>query len=62
MEPGEESPVPLFGLQPVIARDRVRYVGEPVAIVVATDPKKMFATIRVDTSADPSPLMPDDLC
>jgi CO/xanthine dehydrogenase Mo-binding subunit len=38
MEPGEESPVPLFGLQPVIARDRVRYVGEPVAIVVATDP------------------------
>jgi DHA1 family bicyclomycin/chloramphenicol resistance-like MFS transporter len=31
-------------------------------IVVATDPKKMFATIRVDTSADPSPLMPDDLC
>ena len=38
MEPGEESLVPLFGLQPVLARDRVRYVGEPVAIVVATDP------------------------
>jgi len=38
MEAGEESPVPLFGLQPIIARDRVRYVGEPVAIVVATDP------------------------
>jgi carbon-monoxide dehydrogenase large subunit len=38
MEAGEESPVPLFGLQPVIARDRVRYVGEPVAIVLATDP------------------------
>jgi len=38
MESGEESPVPLFGLQPIIARDRVRYVGEPVAIVVATDP------------------------
>jgi len=31
-------------------------------IVVATDPTKMFATIRVDTSADPSPLMPDDIC
>ncbi len=38
MEAGEESPVPLFGLQPIIARDRVRYVGEPVAIVVADDP------------------------
>ncbi len=38
MESGEESPVPLFGLQPIIARDRVRYVGEPVAIVIATDP------------------------
>ena len=25
-------------LQPVIAADRVRYVGEPVAVVVATDP------------------------
>jgi DHA1 family bicyclomycin/chloramphenicol resistance-like MFS transporter len=31
-------------------------------IVVATDPRKMFAAIRVDTSADPTPLMPDDLC
>ena len=30
--------MPLFGLQPIIARDRVRYVGEPVAIVVADDP------------------------
>jgi aerobic carbon-monoxide dehydrogenase large subunit len=38
MEAGEESPVPLFGLQPIIAHDRVRYVGEPVAIVIATDP------------------------
>jgi CO/xanthine dehydrogenase Mo-binding subunit len=37
MEAGEESPVPLFGLQPIIAGDRVRYVGEPVAIVLATD-------------------------
>src|SRR4029453_12995603 len=31
-------------------------------IVLATEPKKMFAAIRVDTSADPTPLMPDDLC
>ena len=31
-------------------------------IVVATEPTKMFATIRVDTSADPTPLMPDDIC
>lgn len=38
MEAGEESPVPEWGLQPVIASDRVRYVGEPVAFVVATDP------------------------
>ncbi len=38
MESGEESPVPLFGLQPIIACDRMRYVGEPVAIVLATDP------------------------
>jgi CO/xanthine dehydrogenase Mo-binding subunit len=38
MEAGEESPVPTFGLQPIIASERVRYVGEPVAIVVAVDP------------------------
>jgi DHA1 family bicyclomycin/chloramphenicol resistance-like MFS transporter len=31
-------------------------------IVRATEPNKMFAAIRVDTSADPTPLMPDDLC
>ena len=30
--------MPLFGLQPIIARDRVRYVGQPVAIVIAADP------------------------
>ena len=24
--------------QPILARDRVRYVGEPVAVVFATDP------------------------
>jgi DHA1 family bicyclomycin/chloramphenicol resistance-like MFS transporter len=31
-------------------------------IVLATEPTKMFAAIRVDTSADPTPLMPDGLC
>jgi MFS transporter, DHA1 family, multidrug resistance protein len=32
------------------------------AIVALTEPKKMFARIAVDTSADPTPMMPDDLC
>jgi DHA1 family bicyclomycin/chloramphenicol resistance-like MFS transporter len=31
-------------------------------IVLATEPTKMFARLKVDTSADPTPLMPDDLC
>ena len=31
-------------------------------IVVATEPRKLFAAIPVDTSADPTPMMPDDLC
>ena len=31
-------------------------------IVILTEPRKLFATIQVDTSADPTPLMPDDLC
>ena len=38
LEAGEESPIPDWSLQPVIAGDRVRFVGEPVAVVVATDP------------------------
>src|SRR5215472_13367658 len=33
-DPGQLLPY----LQPVLARDRVRYVGEPVAVVVADDP------------------------
>jgi aerobic carbon-monoxide dehydrogenase large subunit len=53
MEPGEESPVPLFGLQPVIASDRVRYVGEPVAIVIASDPSVAeLAAEQVDLEID----------
>jgi carbon-monoxide dehydrogenase large subunit len=35
MSPGERA---VKVLQPVIARDEVRYVGEPVALVVARDP------------------------
>jgi carbon-monoxide dehydrogenase large subunit len=38
LEAAEESPIPDWGLQPIIASERVRYVGEPVAVIVATDP------------------------
>ena len=38
LEAGEDSPIPDWGLQPIIASDRVRFVGEPVAVVVASDP------------------------
>lgn len=31
-------------------------------IVALTEPTKMFARIDADTSADPTPMMPDDLC
>lgn len=31
-------------------------------IVVLTEPKRLFAKLPVDTSADPTPMMPDDLC
>jgi len=31
-------------------------------IVAATEPTKLFARLPVDTSADPTPMMPDDLC
>ena len=32
------------------------------AIVAATEPKRLFASLPVDSSADPTPMMPDDLC
>jgi CO/xanthine dehydrogenase Mo-binding subunit len=32
-----ETPESTRALQPLLARDRVRYVGEPVAVVVAED-------------------------
>ncbi len=35
-------------------------VGGFVAIVL-TEPKRLFASLPVDTSADPTPLLPDDL-
>lgn len=38
MEPGEEAPVPDWSLQPILAGGRVRFVGEPIAVIVATDP------------------------
>jgi MFS transporter, DHA1 family, multidrug resistance protein len=31
-------------------------------IVALTEPKRLFARLPVDTSADPTPMMPDDLC
>ena len=33
-----------------------------LVLIVLTEPRKLFAPIQVDTSADPTPLMPDDLC
>ena len=36
-------------------------VGGFVAVVL-TEPKRLFASMAVDTSADPSPLMPEILC
>lgn len=38
LEAGEVADLPEQALQPVLAIERVRYVGEPVAVVVATDP------------------------
>ena len=31
-------------------------------LIVLTEPKRLFASLPVDTSADPTPMMPDDLC
>ncbi|MEF2070587.1 xanthine dehydrogenase family protein molybdopterin-binding subunit [Consotaella aegiceratis] len=63
------------GLEPyrqlVLARDYVRYVGEPVAVVFAVDPyvaedaaELVFCDIdeldpQLDAAADPGPFMPD---
>jgi CO/xanthine dehydrogenase Mo-binding subunit len=48
--------------QPVIARDRVRYAGEPVAVVVADDPYLAEdAAERVEVGLDPLPPVTDML-
>jgi carbon-monoxide dehydrogenase large subunit len=46
-------------LQPAIARDVVRYVGEPVALVVADDPYvALDALERIDVVYEPLPACP----
>src|SRR4029453_9630889 len=46
-------------LQPAIARDVVRYVGEPVALVVADDPYvALDALERIDVVYEPLPRCP----
>lgn len=43
-------------VQPVLARDRVRYVGEPVAVVVADDPYRLADALdMVAVDYDPLP-------
>jgi nicotinate dehydrogenase large molybdopterin subunit len=49
--------------QPVLARDRVRYVGEPVAIVAATDPETAAEAadlVEVDYEPLPGVYSPQD--
>jgi carbon-monoxide dehydrogenase large subunit len=62
--PPVEIPVRLFPtdssnrtLQPPLARDRVRYVGEPVAVVVATDPY-LAEDAAAQVAVDVEPLVP----
>ena len=46
-------------LQPAIARDVVRYVGEPVALVVADDPYVAWDALeRIDVVYEPLPVCP----
>jgi aerobic carbon-monoxide dehydrogenase large subunit len=47
-------------LQPVIARDKVRYVGEPIAVVVAdTQALAEDALDSIDLDIEPLPALPD---
>ena len=47
-------------LQPVIAKDKVRYVGEPVAVVVAeTQALAEDALERIDVDIERLPALPD---
>jgi len=57
-----EGPVPELQpyLQPILARDRVRYVGEPIAAVFATDPYLAEdAAERVEAQIDELPVVLD---
>ncbi|GEL23136.1 dehydrogenase [Pseudonocardia sulfidoxydans NBRC 16205] len=59
-----ETPRMAARLQPVLATDRVRYVGEPVAAVVADDPYHAEdAAELVDVEIEPLPAVggPDDV-
>lgn len=47
-------------LQPVIAKDKVRYVGEPIALVVAeTQAQAEDALERIEVDIEPLPALPD---
>ena len=51
--PGQKTYGLEFADQPVLAADRVRYYGEPVALVAAEEPeqaRRAAAAVRVDTS------------
>jgi xanthine dehydrogenase D subunit len=55
--PGRKTYGLLFADQPVLAVDRVRYIGEPVAIVAADHPetaRRAAAVIRVDYESLPA--------
>ena len=65
---GRTDPFPVFGrdaeivevLHPVLARDRVRYVGEPVALVVADSPEQAAdAAERVAVEVEELPAIVD---
>lgn len=58
--PLAETPQAARVLQPPLARDRVRYVGEPVALVVADDPwVAEDAAELVDVQVEPLPAVLD---
>ena len=41
---------PAFHDQPILALDKVRYVGEPVAVVLATDPHVAEQAVQLITA------------
>lgn len=53
---------PVFPDQPILAFDRVRYLGEPVAVVAATDRRTaQAAATLIDVEIDPLPAVFDPL-